>query len=71
MAFEIRINGKDSDISDGTTVEEMLRSMELDPETSRGIAVAVNERIVRRQDWKVVRLSGGDEVDIVTALQGG
>jgi len=71
MESGIRINGKISDVAVGVTIEEMLRALDIDPESARGVAVAVNETVVRRQSWLDVRLSVGDEVEIVTALQGG
>jgi sulfur carrier protein len=67
----IRVNGKLTALDIGTSIEEMLRSRNIDPETARSVAVAVNERVVRRGAWSETLLAPGDEVEIVTALQGG
>lgn len=36
-----------------------------------GIAIALNGRVVRRDAWARTRLSEGDRVEIVRAMQGG
>jgi sulfur carrier protein len=36
-----------------------------------GVAAAVNGAVVRRAAWTETALSDGDEVDVVTAVQGG
>jgi len=42
----------------------------IDPDTS-GIAVAINDEVVRRTDWERWRLAPGDQVEVVRAVQGG
>jgi sulfur carrier protein len=37
----------------------------------RGIAVAVNDEVVLRDDWPLRSLGPGDVVEIVTAVAGG
>ena len=41
------------------------------PEPPPGVAVAVNGEVVRRLNWKNVRLADGDHIEIVKAAQGG
>lgn len=53
-----------------TTVEEGLRVCDLVPEP-RGVAVAVNGAVVRAADWSRTELRDGDQVEVVTAHQGG
>jgi sulfur carrier protein len=36
-----------------------------------GVAAAVNGDVVRRSAWDSTRLADGDEVEVVTAVQGG
>jgi sulfur carrier protein len=36
-----------------------------------GVAAAVNGDVVRRGAWDATRLAPGDEVEVVTAVQGG
>ena len=36
-----------------------------------GVAAAVNGDVVRRAAWDTTRLADGDEVEVLTAVQGG
>jgi sulfur carrier protein len=36
-----------------------------------GVAAAVNGEVVRRTAWTSTQLSDGDEIEVVTAVQGG
>lgn len=69
--MEINLNGESTAISTDATLLDVLRTLEIDPSTAKGVAVAVNEEVVRRQLWAERRLQSGDSVEIVTARQGG
>lgn len=51
-----------------TTVADLLRMHDV---SSAGVAVAVNNAVVRRADWAVKALSDGDKVMVITAVCGG
>lgn len=51
-----------------TTVADLLRMHDV---TSAGVAVAVNNAVVRRADWAEKTLSDGDKVMVITAVCGG
>ena len=55
---------------EGITLAQFLETMDVDAPTS-GVAVAVNDEVVRRQAWGERALHEGDRVEIVTAKQGG
>lgn len=40
-------------------------------DATKGIAVAVNDRVAPRSKWTETRLADGDRIEIVTARQGG
>jgi sulfur carrier protein len=40
-------------------------------EAPTGVAAAVNGEVIRRTAWPQTQLADGDEVEIVTAVQGG
>jgi sulfur carrier protein len=40
-------------------------------EAPTGVAAAVNGEVVRRTAWTSTQLSDGDEIEVVTAVQGG
>ncbi|MFD6952185.1 thiamine biosynthesis protein ThiS [Nocardiopsis sp. TSRI0078] len=71
--MELIINGDRREVADGTTVEAVVRDLTSsgDGEVPGGIAVAVNDEVVRRAAWSDSPLGAGDRVDVLTAVQGG
>ncbi len=69
--MHLTVNGTERQFKKETTVSDLLRSIQIDPASARGIAVALNDRIVRKADWESKVLSDGDRVEVVTAQQGG
>jgi sulfur carrier protein len=55
-------------LPDGLTVAELLAHLQA-PE--RGIAVAKNDRVVRRALFAQERVNEGDRVEIIKAVAGG
>lgn len=70
-AIHILLNGEAREMAGGTTVSDVLREMNLNPEKPRGIAVAVNDEVVPKADWETAMLADGDRVEVITARQGG
>lgn len=62
------INGQLRDLPDELTVSALLDLLG-SPRT--GIAVARNDRVVRRAEYDIDRLLDGDRVEIITAVAGG
>ena len=71
MTIDIVVNGDESRIENGSTLADLLESVNINIENSRGIAVAVNDELIRRTDWYKRELNAGDSVELVTARQGG
>jgi sulfur carrier protein len=65
---EILINGETRDLSDGTTVHDVVSAMTANPQ---GCAVAINDAVVPRSDWPSRAISPGDRIEVLTAVQGG
>ena len=66
--MRIVINGEQHDVSDKATLDGVVAVIST---SSTGIAVAVNGDVVRRAAWPSVTLAPGDEVEVLTAVQGG
>jgi sulfur carrier protein len=66
---KILLNGKERE-SSAMTIEELLGACGIDP-SSPGVAVALNDRVVRRAAWTETAIDDGDRVEIITAMQGG
>lgn len=67
-AVRITVNGEERIVSEGTTVSELLKTLELDP---RFLAVERNRELVPRTRHQECQLCEGDEVEIVTLVGGG
>lgn len=62
------INGETRELPDGTTVAGLL---DLLGTPRGGIAVARNERVVRRNDYETHAIAEGDHIEIIKAVAGG
>jgi sulfur carrier protein len=69
--ISVTVNGEERTVPDGYPLTEVLRDLEIDPDESSGVAVAINESVIRRQDWNGVTLSEEDTVEVIQAQQGG
>ncbi len=65
----ITVNGTRQAIPESMTVEQLLAQRGL--LEASAIAVAVNNKVVRRQNWATCELVAGDSVVLLTAVQGG
>jgi sulfur carrier protein len=72
MGVRLTVNGEPRSVPDGATVEAVVASV-----TGRatgqagGIAAAVNGEVVPRGAWAGSLLRDHDQVEVVTAVQGG
>lgn len=64
----LQVNGEPRSVSAPATVEDLLRTLALDPRT---VVVELNERIVRRPQHPATALVDGDRVEIVHFVGGG
>lgn len=70
-APRVTVNGEEKRLPEaGASVAALLRHLDKDPEQP-GLAVAVDDEVVRQQDWEETRLEGGERVELITAQQGG
>ncbi len=69
--ISVTVNGEERTVPDGYPLTEVLRDLEIDPDEGTGVAVAINESVIRRQDWDGVALSEEDTVEVIQAQQGG
>jgi len=67
----VTVNGEARTVPDGYSLTDVLRDLEIDPADATGVAVAINESVIRSQDWDDVTLSEEDTVEVIQAQQGG
>ena len=66
--MNVIVNGEPVELADGATTAAAVRLL---TSAVSGIAVAVNGEVVRRSEWESTRLGDGDQVEVLTAVQGG
>jgi sulfur carrier protein len=64
----VMVNGKPREVPAGTTVEQLVGQLTDQPS---GIAAAVNGEVLPRRAWAGTPLADLDQVEVVTAVQGG
>jgi sulfur carrier protein len=76
--MNIKVNGTDHAVSDDASVSTLVTAVTgraLDPRGQAAdggkLGVARNSEVVPRSQWAVTALSDGDELELVTAVQGG
>ena len=66
--MRIELNGIERELADGTTVGELITAV---IGTDRGSAAVVEGSVVPRSAWTTQRLTDGQRVELITAVQGG
>lgn len=66
--MHITLNGEARPFVAGTTLYELILSLELEPER---VAVELNRAIVRRDLWAATIVESGAEVEVVMFVGGG
>jgi sulfur carrier protein len=78
--MNITLNGTPHLVPDGASITQLVshitgRSLGADGKASDGqklgVAVAHNAQVVPRSQWFATALADGDDVELVTAVQGG
>lgn len=68
--IKIILNGRPHECKEGITIIDLL-SDETCKKEVWGVAIAVNDSIVHREEWKKTKIKESDIVEIVYAVQGG
>ena len=64
----VTVNGEPREVAPGTGLAGLVASV---TPLASGVAVAVNGEVVPRRAWPATPLRDGDQVEVVTAVQGG
>ena len=69
-AITVYVNGQPHTLPEVPTLDALLRHLGRDPGMP-GIAIALNDAIVRRNEWASTLAHDRDRVEVITASQGG
>jgi thiamine biosynthesis protein ThiS len=64
----IFINGEARELDDGLTVASMLEALRL---PKQRVAIELNRRVVRKQEWESTAVSDNDRIEVVHFVGGG
>jgi thiamine biosynthesis protein ThiS len=67
FAMQVKVNGEEKNLPDGTTLRQLVEQFKLTPEK---VALELNRRLVKSDRYDTP-LKAGDEVEIVTFVGGG
>lgn len=67
--MKIILNKENFELEKNTSLSELLNSANIN--VFNGIAIAVNNSVVRRDNWNNTILKDGDKVTIIKAVCGG
>ena len=69
MMMQVYVNEEPRQISPQSTIFQLLEQISVPSLT--GIAVAVNDQVIRKTDWEQYRFTENDNILIIKATQGG
>lgn len=67
--MEVTVNQQHFNIPENCNVQNLLADVLQRP--LQGLAIAVNENIVPKNQWETCKLNSGDNIIIIKATQGG
>lgn len=68
--MKIKINGEESLLDSKLNISGFIKK-QFNGKEPRGIAIAVNSSIIPKSKWDETIINENDEIEIVTAVQGG
>ena len=66
--MNVTLNGEPREVPPGTTVAQLVSQLTEQP---TGVAAALNGEVLPRRTWAGTALADRDQVEVVTAVQGG
>lgn len=64
----VTLNGKETELSESTTILELIKSKELTPET---VVVELNREIVAAEVFETTVINDGDHLEVLRFVGGG
>lgn len=68
--MKIKVNSKELEVPEGLTVEGLIRLRDEEPSTC-ALAVAIDQKVVRRPDWAKTVIPEGANITLIKAVYGG
>jgi sulfur carrier protein len=68
VSIQVKLNGEPRELPDDARLADAVAEL---TDLAAGVAAAVNGDVVPRGSWAATPLGDGDQVEVVTAVQGG
>ena len=66
--MKVILNGKETNMETGTTIESLIASRKINPAT---VVVELNRNIIEPEKWGSFVISEKDEIEVLTFMGGG
>ena len=66
--MNIKVNNETQEISESTSVERLVEQLKI---STNGIAIAINNNVVKKSDWNSTIIKNQDNILIIKSTQGG
>lgn len=66
--MKVLVNNKETELTQGNLISDLAAQLQLPPQ---GVAIAVNNRMIPRNEWDTHTLSSNDSLVIIKAACGG
>lgn len=67
--MHVYVNGQKRSVSEAVSLKKMIAQVGV--QTRDGIAVAINDEVISRNNWENHLIKNEDKITIITATQGG
>ncbi len=68
--MKIVLNGTEKDLDDNIYIIDLIKKFKISNDKS-GVAVALNNDVISKSEWKRVKVKENDRIEIIQAVQGG
>jgi len=64
----IKVNNENQKISENTSIERLVEELKI---STNGIAIAINNTVVKKSEWNSTIINNNDDILIIKSTQGG
>ena len=66
--MQVCVNQQVCDVAQDTVLQSLLQQLEL---LKPGVAVALNNKVIRKSEWSLIKLQADDQIQVFQAIAGG
>lgn len=66
--MQVCVNQQVCDVAQDTVLQSLLQQLEL---LKPGVAVALNNKVISKSEWSLIKLQADDQIQVFQAIAGG